>query len=256
VIAEMLGVPASERGRYRRWADAILTGELRRRLRGEPPSAEAEAARAEMHAWFAEECRRPGRADRDDLLGALLSGQVDGAPLAESDILPFCSLLLLAGHVTTVNLVGSAAYCLLRFPDQLELVRRDRALVPDAVEETLRYLGPAQQVVRVVTQRVMLDGVELDEGKRVVACLGSANRDERVFADPDRFDVRRRPNPHIAFGAGVHFCLGAPLARLETRVALEALLEPLARRHLCDTDPPRLDTDRVLLGFDRFVLEA
>ncbi len=256
VIAEMLGVPASERPRYRRWAHAILAGDLAGRRRGTPPSPEATAARAEMDAWFAEECRRPGRADQDDLLGALLSGRADGEPLTQSEVLAFCSLLLMAGHVTTVNLIANTAFCMLRHPDQLALVAGDRSLLPDAVEEVLRYVGPAQEVVRVAAKPASLGGVDIAEGQRVLAWLASANRDERMFANPDRFNVRRRPNPHLAFGVGIHFCLGAPLARLEGRVALDALLEPLARLHASEADPPQLDaTDAPLLGISRLVLE-
>ncbi|MDP2316938.1 MAG: cytochrome P450 [Pseudomonadota bacterium] len=256
VIAEMLGVPASERPRYRRWAAAILAGEFAGRRQGTAPTPEAVAARAEMNAWFAEECRRPGRADQDDLLGALLSGRADGEPLTEAEVLAFCSLLLMAGHVTTVNLIANATFCLLRYPDQLALVERDRALVVDAVEEVLRFVGPAQDVVRVAAKPVTLGGIDIAEGQRVVAWLASASRDPRMFIDPDRFDVQRRPNPHLAFGLGVHFCLGAPLARLEARVALDALLDPLTRLRPCDADPPRLDADGTLLGISRLVLEG
>lgn len=255
VIAEMLGVPTSERPRYRRWADALLAGGLARRRTGAPLAPEAVAARREMDAWFAEECRRPGRADRDDLLGTLLSGRADGEPLSEGEVLSFCSLLLLAGHVTTVNLIANAAWCLLRNPDQLALVAGDRSSVPDAIEETLRFVGPAQEVVRVATHAVDLGGVEIAAGQRVLASIGSANRDERVFPDADRFDVRRHPNPHLAFGAGVHICLGAPLARVEGKVALDALIGPLTRLRTSREDPPRIDPDAALLGFSRLVLE-
>ncbi len=255
VIAEMLGVPATERPRYRRWADALLAGGVGARRTGAKPAASAQAARAEMDAWFDAELARPGRADQDDLLGQLLSGRPDGQPLSPAEIRSFCGLLLMAGHVTTVNLIANAAYCLLRYPEQLDALRQDPSRVPGAVEEVLRFAGAALDVVRVTTKPVRLGGADIREGQRVIAWLASANRDERVFAEPDRFDVLRSPNPHLAFGGGPHVCLGAPLARAEGRIAIEALLEPLARLRPKDGEPARLDT-APLLGVSRLVLEG
>lgn len=255
VIAEMLGVPPSDRPLYRRWADTILGGAGSRLLLGAPPTKEALAARDEMDAYFAEICRR-GPPDRDDLLGALIAGKVDGVPLEEGEILSFCALLLFAGHITTVNLIANATYCLLGHPDALDALHRDPAGVPDAIEEVLRYMSPVQAMSRVATGPAEVGGVGIRAGDRVVAWIASANRDERVFDAPDRFDITRRPNPHLAFGAGVHFCLGAWLTRLETRVALERLLTPLRHLRQSDADPPLLDETALLMGVSRLTLEA
>ncbi|MFN7145977.1 MAG: cytochrome P450, partial [Myxococcota bacterium] len=190
VIAEMLGVPASDRPLYRRWADAILGGPGTRLLLGAPPTKEALAARAEMDAYFADICRR-GPPDRDDLLGALLAGKVDGVPLEQGEILSFCSLLLFAGHITTVNLIANATYCLLAFPRALDALHRAPAGIPDAIEEVLRYMSPVQAMSRVATAPAEVGGVAVRAGDRVVAWIASANRDERVFDAPDRFDIGR-----------------------------------------------------------------
>ncbi|MDP2314528.1 MAG: cytochrome P450 [Pseudomonadota bacterium] len=256
VIAEMLGVPVSDRPLYRRWADAILGGGGSRLLLGAPPTTEGLRARDEMDAYFADACRQPGRGERDDLLGALLAGRDGDVGLTGEEILAFCSLLLLAGHITTVNLITNAAFCLLGHPGRLSEVAVDRTLVPDTVEEVLRYMSPVQGLSRIATEPVELGGVKIEEGERVVAWIAAANRDERVFADPDRFDIRRRPNPHLAFGMGIHFCLGAPLARLETRIALDALLDPLVHLRASRAEPPELSATGTLMGFSRLVVEA
>ncbi|MES2638148.1 MAG: cytochrome P450 [Myxococcota bacterium] len=255
VIAEMLGVPASDRPLYRRWAEAIVGGPGARLLIGAEPTPAALAARGEMDAYFVDACRTPGRASTDGLLAALLNARIDGDGLEEWEILSFCSLLLLAGHITTVNLIGNTVYCLSEHPEALARLQQDPALLSTAVEEVLRYMSPVQGISRVATRPVELGGVSLREGDRVVAWIASANRDERVFAEADRFDVGRRPNPHLAFGMGSHFCLGAPLARLEGRIALQVLLEHLPKLRPIDRDPPRLEPAGIFRGFTRLPVQ-
>jgi cytochrome P450 len=197
-----------------------------------------------------------GRSGAPDLLGTLVDARVDGAGLNEPELLAFCGLLLLAGHITTVNLITNAVYSLLEHPDVLDAVIADPALVPGVVEETLRTLPPVRGVGRVATRSVELGGVQVREGQRVIAWIAAANRDQRVFDAPDRFDPHRRPNPHLAFGMGPHFCLGAPLARLEARLALEALAPHLRDLALSTADPPRLVRSELLLGFSHMRLDA
>ena len=162
---------------------------------------------------------------------------MDGERLAEAEILGFFQLLLLAGHETTTNLIGNAVLSLLENPDQLALLRAVPDLVPSAVEEVLRYRSPVQAMFRVTRREVEMHGQVIPAGKLVLAWIGSANRDAGHFPDAGRFDVARQPNPHVAFGHGIHFCVGAPLARLEGCIALADLLERLAAIELASDEP-------------------
>jgi cytochrome P450 len=162
---------------------------------------------------------------RDDLITHLVQAEIDGRHLSDEELLAFCTLLLVAGNVTTTNLIGSAVLCLLEHRDQLDRLRASPPLLPTAIEEVLRFEPPAQAILRVVATETSIDGHTMRPGAMVAGFIGSANRDEAVFANPDTFDVARAPNPHLSFGAGIHFCLGAPLARLESRVALRCLLD-------------------------------
>jgi cytochrome P450 len=255
VIAEMLGVPSSDRPTFKRWADALVGGtdeiptdvtspEVARRLR----------LQQEMAEYFRATVEERRGAPKNDLISALVAAEVEGQRLSEADILAFCNVLLLAGHVTTTNLLGNAIVCFLDHPDQHALLRQDLALVPSAVEEVLRYEGPVQAIVRVVATDTTLGGQRLAAGQRILAWIGSANRDETVFAEPDRFDVTRHPNPHLAFGLGIHFCLGAPLARLEGRVALSIVLSRLRQLELAEPAPLEWANSAFLHGLTRLPL--
>jgi cytochrome P450 len=218
VIAEMLGVPTDDRARFKRWSDAVV---------GEPEAyREAPHAERDLAEYFmtiiAERRRRPG----DDLISRLLQAEIDGERLSLAELLGFCVLLLIAGNETTTNLIGNAVLCFAESPDALARLRENPALLPGAIEEVLRFRSPVQALPnRIATTDTELRGQKIQRGQQVVFWIGSANRDERVFPDADRFVVDRTPNPHLAFGAGVHFCLGAPLARLEARIALSRLLD-------------------------------
>ena len=226
VVAEMLGVPPAEWPRLRAWSDGIvnLIQTLRGGKAGERAAAVFASVHGEMAAYLAELLEARRIAPRDDLLTRLLQAEVEGERLAEDEILGFFQLLLLAGHETTTNLIANAVLCLVENPDQLALLRAVPDLLPVAIEEVLRYRSPVQAMFRVTRREVEMDGKAIPAGKMVLAMIGSANRDASCFHDADRFDAGRTPNPHIAFGHGIHFCLGAPLARLEARVALEELL--------------------------------
>jgi cytochrome P450 len=226
VIAEMLGIPAADQPGMKRWVDVILTliyavtgGEAAARAVGE-----VGAVTAEMSAYLTGLLARRRAEPRDDLLTRLAEAEVDGERLTEREILSFFQLLLLAGSETTTNLVNNAILCLLEHPDQLTRLRAAPELLPSAIEEVLRYRSPAQAMFRQTRRDVEMHGQTIPAGKLVLAMIGSANRDPRQFPDASHFDVTRDPNPHLAFGLGPHFCLGAPLARLEARVALTDLL--------------------------------
>ncbi len=160
----------------------------------------------------------------EDVITALVRAEEEHDILSADEILGLSVLLLLAGNETTTNLIGNTVRNLLSHPDELAKVRADRSLVPSLIEEILRYDSPVQLLPRITTREVELKGGTIPAGATVLLLLGSANRDERKFSEPERFDVTRNPQDHVAFGYGIHYCLGAPLARLEGRIALEALL--------------------------------
>ena len=240
VIAEMLGVPPSDRPRFVRWNDVILN--MSYTIPGGRPEAagamsEFVAATAEMSDYLIGVLAQRQASHKDDLLTRLLHAEVDGERLTHEEILGFFQGLLLAGSETTTNLINSAVLCFIEHPDQLALVRERPELLPSAIEEVLRCRSPLQWMGRVTTRDVELHGRVIPAGAFLLAMIGSAKRDPRHFPDPNRFDVTRDPNPHIAFGHGVHFCLGAPLARLEARVALSELLERVKRFALASDEP-------------------
>jgi cytochrome P450 len=177
----------------------------------------------------------------------MVLAQEERDALTDSELLATSNLILIAGHETTTNLIGNGLLALLREPDELERLRREPALFPTAIEELLRFDGPVQATVRVTSEDVEIDGHELAEGSFVLVGIGAANHDPAVFAEPERLDVGRDPNPHLAFGFGAHFCLGAQLARLEGEIALRALVERFPGMELA-TDAPRYRPNPVLRG--------
>ena len=231
VIAAMVGIPPSDWQLYRRWSDDVL--KLSYTLRGLDDLQAAAAmdafhkATAEMDAYLAEMLKSRRAAPQEDLLTGLANAEVDGQRLTHAQILGFFQLLLVAGQETTANLISNAVLCLLENPAQLALLQERMDLLPLAIEEVLRYRSPLQWVMRTPQREVELHGETIPPGQLMLVMIGSANRDSRQFADADRFDIRRDPNPHLAFGLGIHFCLGAPLARMEARIALTDLLTRL-----------------------------
>jgi cytochrome P450 len=223
VICELLGVPSSDRDLFRSWSNTLVAGGL-----APDPGrvAEVRAAVGQLVAYIVnllvDKRSHPG----DDLLSALVDVRDDSDRLSEEELVSMVFVMLVAGHETTVNLIGNGIYLLLTHPDQLRRVREDASLLPSAVEEFLRYESPVKTSTwRVATEPVEYAGVEIAAGEPVLISLMSSNRDAKVFTDADRFEVARREAGHIAFGYGIHFCLGAALARLEGRIAIGAMLE-------------------------------
>jgi erythromycin 12 hydroxylase len=210
VIAELLGVPVSDRELFRAWSAGFGRGELK--------------AMEELNDYLLARVREARQAPREDLISKMIAANVDGKRLDDEEIASLAGLLLLAGHITTTVLIGNAVLCLEENPSAAAELRADRRLIPPAIEEVLRYRPAFTQMGRISTTDTELDGRAIPAGRLVLAWLLSANHDERVFAEPDRFDLHRRPNRQSAFGHGIHFCLGAPLARLEARIAVEQLL--------------------------------
>jgi cytochrome P450 len=241
VIAEMLGVPPEDRAQFVQWNDAILNMSYTV-ARTDPDAARAaaaefEVATGEMNAYLGAQLARRRAEPRDDLLTRLLQVEVEGERLDEREILGFFQLLMAAGSETTTLLIANAMLCFLEHPDQRARVAADPGLLPSAIEEVLRYRSPFQWMFRLVKHDVAIRDTVIPAGKVVLAMMGAANRDPAVFPDPHWFDVARDPNPHLAFGQGVHFCLGAPLARLESRVALTELLGRLKRLEPASDEP-------------------
>jgi len=222
VIAELLGLPASDRAFFAACADNLLG------IHTDDPNDPAlmerfQAAMGELTSYLATFVAARRAAPADDLISALVTAEVDGAQLTDHEATNFCTLLLSAGHITSTLLLGNALLSFDSDPSVWSRLRAEPALIPAAVEEALRHRSPFAQTVRVTTTDTDIAGVKVAENSYVMPWIVSANRDPRVFADPDRFDLDRTPNDHIAFGFGGHFCLGAPLARLEARVALDVL---------------------------------
>lgn len=222
VIIELLGVPPADHRAIHGWSTAVLRPRTPlNMLRALPGTLRF---MRHLRRLFAERRARP----RDDLLTALALAEDSGDRLSDDELVAMVILLLLAGHETTVNLIASGALALLQHPEQLALLRAEPALMPAAIEELLRFTNPVETATdRFAREEIAIAGVTIEPGSLVLASIASANRDPRHFADPERLDLARSPNRHLAFGHGAHFCLGAPLARLEGRIALGALLERL-----------------------------
>lgn len=217
VIAELLGVPLADREQFRRWSEVMVGTSYEAAL----------VVQQEMKPYFLTLIEQRRREPGEDLITALLAAEIDGERLPELEILGFCVLLLVAGHETTTHLIGNAILCLDEYPEVMQQVKADPALLPSAIEEVLRYLSPVQTFPRIVVADTVLGEQEIKAGQVVLPLFASANRDEAQFPQAETFDIRRMPNRHLAFGHGIHFCLGAPLARLEAKIALEAMLERL-----------------------------
>jgi cytochrome P450 len=222
VIAEMLGIPAEDREQFKRWSDDAVASFGVTRVSDFLVSRKAFS---ELQAYFARVSEERRREPREDLLSALLAAEQEGDKLTLDEVYTTCILLLVAGNETTTNLIGNGLLALLRQPEQLALLRDDPALIESAVEELLRYDSPVQATSRFVLEDVALGANTVAAGQQVIALIGAANRDPEAFTEPERLDITRTDNRHLAFGHGIHYCLGAPLARLETQVALPALLD-------------------------------
>jgi cytochrome P450 len=248
VIARLLGIPGEEYPTFKRWSDAFISALISISLEERMQNTQ------EMVAYFGKIAAARRAQGAEDLITALVEAEVDGESLEEWEILGFCILLLIAGNETTTNLVGNMLNVLVERPDLWRRLREDRSLVETVIEETLRYESPVQQLLRVATRDVEVSGVKIAEGEMVAVFFAAANRDPQEFPDPDEFRLDRDLRNHVSFGMGIHYCLGAPLARAEARITLNAFLDrfPILRRG--QAPAVRQTTSPVVFGFQRLPL--
>ena len=257
IISEMLGVPVDDHPRFAGWS-ARLAHSLQPGFGIAPEEAQARADAAqvasdEFAAYFRELIAIRRARPAQDLLSEMISAEDDGEKLTEDELIATCVLLLVAGHETTVGLISNAILALLRHPDQLALLGANPDLAAGAVEETLRYDAPVQMTGRVVRGGMQIGPVAARDGALFLLLLAATGRDPRVFADPDRFDIRRNSAGHLAFAAGPHFCLGAPLARLEAVIAVQSFAARISGPEL-DTGALRYKPNLNLRGPDQLVV--
>ena len=230
VIAELLGVPPEDAAQFRLWSDSITGGEGSMMSMG----GQGNAAVA-MRGYLLDQIARRQDNPTDDLIGRMVEANRDGS-MSNDEVAAACVLLLIAGNETTMRLITNMTLAFGRYPDVQDRVINDRSLVTAAVEETLRYDTPVQMLFRATKSPVAIGGTELRAGSIVLTMFGAANRDPAAFPDPDMFDLDRAGNPHVSFGHGIHFCLGAQLARMEARIAFEELFELVPRIEVVTTE--------------------
>jgi cytochrome P450 family 142 subfamily A polypeptide 1 len=248
VIGDMLGVAPEDRDKLLRWSDELLRGvgvddaEIR--------AAQGRAA-LEYIDYARHVIRRRRETPTDDLVSVLVHADVDGERLTEEEIIQESLLILVGGDETTRHVITEGTEALIRHPDQRRVLARDPAKIPGGVEEMLRWVSPIKNMNRTATRDAELRSQKIREGDRLLLLYHSANRDERAFSEPDRFDVERSPNEHVAFGGfGTHFCLGASLARLELRIVFEELLRRLPDIELADSGPLPMRPSNFIVGID------
>jgi len=248
VIARMLGVSGEDYPIFKRWSDTFISSLI------SVPLEERLRNTQEMAAYFGQIASARRTQGAEDLITALVEAEVEGESLQDWEILGFCILLLIAGNETTTNLVGNMLSILADRPDLWQRLRADRSLVEPVIEETLRYESPVQQLLRMTTREVEISGVTIPQGEMVSVFFGAANRDPHEFPNPDEFRLDRDLRNHVAFGMGIHYCLGAPLARAEAKITLNAFLDHFPTIERSRTPAVRQTTSPIVFGFQQLPL--
>lgn len=253
VIAEMMGVPAGERHRFLDWSHDLVGATI---ISRPDLVKQASVAEQEMRAYLASLVEEKLKNPRDDFISRLVQAEVEQDQLSRSEVISTCILLLSAGHETTTRLIGNGLYTLLQHPDQLARLRADRALMDNAIEEMLRYEPPVQMTLRFLSEDRECHGHRMKAGHMVLVNLAAANRDPRANRDPATFDIGRDRVDHMAFGYGIHLCLGSGLARLEAKVAFNALFDRFPALALAETAAPRWQGNPFFRGLDRLLVST
>lgn len=251
VIAELLGVPSEDRDQFREWSEVVALDVDP--LLDSQQIRDVQRTVEELFDYLEKIAEDRRRRPQEDLVTALVNAEEDGERLSREDLLINIVLVLVAGNETTRNLIGNGTLALLRNPDQLERLRDDSSLLDSAIDEMLRYDSPVQLDSRIARESVEIGGKRIEPGQRVLCALGAANHDPKVFPDPERFDVGRAPRNHLSFGRGIHYCLGAPLAKLEARVVFAGLLSRFESFRL--VEEPRYRDQITLRGLEELWLE-
>ncbi len=250
VIAKMLGIPGGDQAAFRRWSDSLVAFNG-----GDFTPAERIKNGMEMMDYFRKIAGSRREKSAGDLISAVVEAEVEGEHLEEWEILGFCTLLLVAGNETTTNLMSNMLNILVDRPETWRKLRDDRSLVEGAIEETLRYDSPVQMLTRRATRDLEIDGRKIHEGDPVAVAFAAANRDPAMFPDPDTFSLQRDQSRHLGFGAGIHYCLGAPLARMEATIMLNAMLDRYGSIARGDEAPQRQTATNLLYGFRKLPLK-
>ncbi|MGA5688160.1 cytochrome P450 [Cytobacillus pseudoceanisediminis] len=250
VISEMLGVPIHDRKMFKEWSDILVAG-----TQSASPNvmyklfAKQEKAMLDLQTYFKRKISKPHINLTNNIISTLMTAEVGGDTLSMDELLSFCFLLLVAGNETTTNLITNTMLTLFEQPDILNQLYRDHSLIPAAIDEVLRYRSPFHGMNRFVTEDMELKGMKLKKGQEVMAWIGSANRDESVFDKPDVFDINRSPNNYLSFGAGVHYCLGSQLAKLEAKICITEMLKAIPNMKLDTSKQLRLISSTFMYGY-------
>ncbi|WP_282139742.1 cytochrome P450 [Cytobacillus oceanisediminis] len=250
VISEMLGVPSHDRKIFKEWSDILVAG-----TQSASPNvmyklfAKQEKAMLDLQTYFKRKISNRQINLTNNIISTLMTAEVGGDTLSMDELLSFCFLLLVAGNETTTNLIANTMLTLFEQPDILNQLYRDHSLIPAAIDEVLRYRSPFHGMNRFVTEDIQLKGMNLKKGQEVMAWIGSANRDESVFDKPDVFDINRSPNNYLSFGAGVHYCLGSQLAKLEAKICITEMLKEIPTMKLDTSKHLRLISSTFMYGY-------
>jgi cytochrome P450 len=259
VIAEMLGVPTSDRSLFRQWTEVLFTRQLSdgdfvkqdEEIESREEVKRIQQTFQDMSQYFQQMLKEREQHPREDMMTELQMAEIDGKRLEVKDVVSFCILLLLAGHITTTNLLQQAVLNFARHPGVMADLKAHPEMMPKAIEEVLRYASPVWRISRTAKENVEIAGTTVPAGSLIFAWVSSANRDGEQFPSPQLFDITRTPNRNVAFGHGIHFCIGAPLSRLEAAVALPMILEQFRELHVEHSEALELQDSRILFGFKR-----